>query len=86
MGFGDGRGGPLTRVAEARGGICRHREPAETPGGELPFERRLLREMAEAGCTPGDVGVCVGDSAEWLRPPECGHATHATPLRWVPLL
>ena len=40
---------------------------AETPGGESPFERRLLRELAAAGCAPGDVEVCVGDGAEWIR-------------------
>ena len=40
---------------------------AETPGEESPFERRLLREMAAAGCAPGDVEVCVGDGAEWIR-------------------
>ena len=40
---------------------------AETPGRESPFERRLLRELAAAGCGPGDVDVCVGDGAEWIR-------------------
>ena len=40
---------------------------AETPGEESPFERRLLRELAAAGCAPGDVEVCVGDGAEWIR-------------------
>ena len=40
---------------------------AETPGRESPFERRLLRELAAAGCEPGDVDVCVGDGAEWIR-------------------
>ena len=29
---------------------------AETPGRESPFERRLLRELAAAGCAPKDVG------------------------------
>ena len=40
---------------------------AETPGEESPFERRLLRELAAAGCAPQDVEVCVGDGAEWIR-------------------
>ena len=40
---------------------------AETPGEESPFERRLLRELAAAGCAPRDVEVCVGDGAEWIR-------------------
>ncbi len=40
---------------------------AETPGEESPFERRLLRELAAAGCAPQDVDVCVGDGAEWIR-------------------
>ena len=40
---------------------------AETPGGESPFERLLLRELSAAGCAPGDVEVCVGDGAEWIR-------------------
>ena len=40
---------------------------AETPGEESPFERRLLRELAAAGCEPRDVEVCVGDGAEWIR-------------------
>ena len=40
---------------------------AETPGEESPFERRLLNELAAAGCAPGDVDVCVGDGAEWIR-------------------
>ena len=40
---------------------------AETPGEESPFERRLLRELAAAGCAPRDVDVCVGDGAEWIR-------------------
>ncbi len=29
--------------------------------------RRLLRELAAAGYGPEDVGVCIGDGAEWLR-------------------
>ena len=40
---------------------------AETPGEESPFERRLLRELAAAGCAPRDVEVCVGDGAGWIR-------------------
>ena len=40
---------------------------ADAPGGESPFERRLLRELAAAGCAPKDVDVCVGDGAEWIR-------------------
>ena len=40
---------------------------AETPGEESPFERRLLRELAAAGCEPQDVDVCVGDGAGWIR-------------------
>ena len=40
---------------------------AETPGEESAFERRLLRELATAGCAPQDVDVCVGDGAEWIR-------------------
>ena len=40
---------------------------AETPGAESPFERRMLRELAAAGWTPRDVGLCLGDGAEWIR-------------------
>ena len=35
--------------------------------GDSPVARRLLRELAAAGHAPGDVGVCIGDGAEWLR-------------------
>ena len=40
---------------------------AETPGEESPFERRMLRELAAAGWAPEDVGLCLGDGAEWIR-------------------
>ena len=29
--------------------------------------RRLLRELAALGYAPDDVGVCLGDGADWLR-------------------
>ena len=35
--------------------------------GDSPVARRLLRELAAAGHAPGDVGVCIGDGAAWLR-------------------
>ena len=35
--------------------------------GDSPVARRLRRELAAAGHAPGDVGVCIGDGAEWLR-------------------
>ena len=35
--------------------------------GDSPVARRLLRELAAAGYAPEDVGVCIGDGAEWLR-------------------
>ena len=35
--------------------------------GDSPVARRRLRELAAAGHAPGDVGVCIGDGAEWLR-------------------
>ena len=40
---------------------------AETPGGESPFERRMLRELEAAGWAPEDVGLCLGDGAERIR-------------------
>ena len=36
-------------------------------GGDSPGARRLLRELAAAGHSPEDVGVCIGAGAEWLR-------------------
>ena len=40
---------------------------ANDAGGDSPLARRLLRELAALGYAPEDVGVCLGDGAEWLR-------------------
>ena len=62
----DGEGG--TRPVE---GSARYfaavESAADDAGGDSPVARRLLRELADAGHAPEDVGVCVGDGAEWLR-------------------
>ena len=43
-------------------------ESAEDDGrGDSPTARRLLRELAALGFAPEDVGVAIGDGAEWLR-------------------
>ena len=43
-------------------------ESAEDDGeGDSPVARRLLRELAALGFAPEDVGVALGDGAEWLR-------------------
>ena len=43
-------------------------ESAEDDGrGDSPTARRLLRELAALGFAPADVGVALGDGAEWLR-------------------
>ena len=43
-------------------------ESAEDDGrGDSPAARRLLRELAALGFAPADVGVALGDGAEWLR-------------------
>ena len=63
-----------------RGGSVRGIESAaETPGEESPFERRLLRELAAAGCAPQDMDVCDGDGAEWIR--RCSTTGSRTPTR-----
>ena len=62
----DGEGRPRT-VEGAAVLFTGIESAAETPGRESPFERRLLRELAAAGCAPRDVDVCVGDGAEWIR-------------------
>ena len=35
--------------------------------GDSPVARRLLRELAARGYAPEDVGVALGDGADWLR-------------------
>ena len=40
---------------------------ADDAEGASPVARRLLRELAAAGYAPVDVGLCIGDGAEWLR-------------------
>ena len=35
--------------------------------GDSPVARRLLRELAALGFAPEDVGVALGDGADWLR-------------------
>ena len=35
--------------------------------GDSPVARRMLRELAALGFAPEDVGVALGDGAEWLR-------------------
>ena len=60
----EGRPRMVKGAAVLFGGI---ESAAETPGEESAFERRLLRELAAAGCAPQDVDVCVGDGAEWIR-------------------
>ena len=62
----DGEGGMRTADGSVRyfAGV----ESAEDDaGGDSPVARRLLRELAAAGHAPDDVGVCIGDGAEWLR-------------------
>ena len=35
--------------------------------GDSPVARRLLRELSALGFAPEDVGVAIGDGADWLR-------------------
>ena len=45
----------------------RSRARRTTPGATRRWRRRPLRELAALGYAPDDVGVCLGDGAEWLR-------------------
>ena len=40
---------------------------ADDARGDSPVARRLLRELAALGFAPEDVGVALGDGADWLR-------------------
>ena len=62
----DGEGGLCTADGSVRyfAGV---ESTADDDGGDSPVARRLLRELAAAGHAPGDVGVCIGDGAAWLR-------------------
>ena len=62
----DGEGGRRTADGSVRyfAAVESAEDDAE---GDSPVARRLLRELAAAGHAPEDVGVCIGDGAEWLR-------------------
>ena len=62
----DGEGGLCTADGSVRyfAGV---ESTADDDEGDSPVARRLLRELAAAGHAPGDVGVCIGDGAAWLR-------------------
>ena len=62
----DGEGGLRTADGSVRyfAGVESTEDDAE---GDSPVARRLLRELAAAGYAPGDVGLCIGDGAAWLR-------------------
>ena len=62
----DGEGG--TRLAEESAWFFAAIESAaDDARGDSPVARRLLRELAALGFAPEDVGVALGDGADWLR-------------------
>lgn len=62
----DGEGGRRTVDGSVRY-FAAVESAADDAQGDSPVARRLLRELAAAGHAPGDVGVCIGDGAAWLR-------------------
>ena len=62
----DGEGGRRTAPGSVRY-FAAVESAEDDAGGDSPVARRLLREPAAAGRAPEDVGVCIGDGAEWLR-------------------
>ncbi len=62
----DGEGGRRTVDGSVRY-FAAIESAEDDAGGDSPVARRLLRELAAAGYGPEDVGVCIGDGAEWLR-------------------
>ena len=62
----DGEGGHRTADGSVRY-FAAVESAADGGEGDSPVARRLLRELAAAGYAPEDVGVCIGDGAEWLR-------------------
>ena len=62
----DGDGGRRTADGSVRY-FAAVESAADDAEGDSPVARRLLRELAAAGYAPVDVGVCIGDGAEWLR-------------------
>ena len=62
----DGEGG--TRLAKDSAWFFAAIESAaDDAQGDSPVARRLLRELAALGFAPEDVGVALGDGADWLR-------------------
>lgn len=57
----------LEELADVNFGERTTRSVGDDAEGDSPVARRLLRELAAAGYAPGDVGVCIGDGAAWLR-------------------
>ena len=62
----DGEGGRRT-VDDSVRYFAAVESAADDGQGDSPVARRLLRELAAAGYAPEDVGVCIGDGADWLR-------------------
>ena len=62
----DGAGGRRTVAGSVRY-FAAVESAADDAGGDSPVARRLLRELAALGRAPRDVGVCLGDGADWLR-------------------
>ena len=62
----DGEGG--TRLAkDSAWYFAAIESAADDAPGDSPVARRLLRELAALGFVPEDVGVALGDGADWLR-------------------
>ena len=73
MAHGTGRQGRAADGAGLGAPRCTQRafaaveSAADDAEGDSPVARRLLRELAALGYAPDDVGVCLGDGADWLR-------------------
>ena len=62
----DGEGG-MRNVPGATWCFAAIESAEDDGGGDSPAARRLLRELAALGFAPEDVGVALGDGADWLR-------------------
>ena len=62
----DGEGG-MRPVENSAWHFAAIESAADDARGDSPVARRLLRELAALGFAPEDVGVALGDGADWLR-------------------
>ena len=62
----DGEGG-MRPVPDSTRYFAAVESAEDDPRGDSPVARRLLRELAALGFAPEDVGVALGDGADWLR-------------------